>query len=322
MRLWGCANREASRIDSGPHLRPQKRHRDGRAVAGARRQWCDCGRHAVVAQIVKVDAAGAILLRHLREITLGIVGGHLEAEVARERFRVRPGRFTFLRLAERSHDVHTLAARRFAEAHEANGFEPVANFTRALDDRREINIRRGIEIEDEAAGHLGIPGLAIPGMQLQSGQLRNFRETLDSIDLKVRLLAARHLRQREHARRARHRMALKKMLSANSVRRANNRARPAFQMRDHPGSNYLVVLRQLQLGDRLSITGVRPQRFIRLRDLDAHHDRIASLPPRTRLRFGAHRFAASALLTVDATANRRSAWRRIRSHPSSGHRSR
>jgi hypothetical protein len=86
--------------------------------------------------------------------------------------------------------MHPFAARRFAKAHEANGFQPVANFARALNYVREINAGRRIEIENQTPWDVGISRLAVPWMQLESGQLRNFRETFHSIDLKVWLLAA------------------------------------------------------------------------------------------------------------------------------------
>src|SRR5258708_30091262 len=143
--------------------------------------------------------------------------------------------------------MHPLAAGRFAKAHEANRFEPFANFARALDYSLKLNLGRGIKIEHEAAGHFGIAGPAIPRMQLQPGQLRNCRETFDAIDLKIGLVAAGDFSQREYARRSRHRMALKKMLAADAVGRPDNRARPALQMRDHPWSADSVVAREIQL---------------------------------------------------------------------------
>ena len=95
-------------------------------------------------------------------------------------------------------------------------------------------------------------------MQLQTGQLCNLRKTLDAIDLKIWLIAARDLRQREHARRVRHRMALKEMLAADTVGRTNDRARPAFQMRDHPRSDRFKVVREIELGNRLTVAVVGP----------------------------------------------------------------
>ena len=195
----------------------------------------------------------------------------------REGFGVAPGNFALLRTAQRRHHVHPFAAGRFAKADETNGFQPVANFARALITASKSTPGAGSRSKTKRPGRSGFPGWQFHGCSSSPRQLRNFRKTLHSIDLKVRLFAARNFGQREHARRSRHRMALKKMLAVDAVGRANNRAWPPLQMRDHPASDGFVIARQLQFGDGLAIAGVGPENFLRLLDRHTRNDGIARL---------------------------------------------
>src|SRR5688572_9844843 len=87
---WRRANRVTRRIESGLHLRPAQRHRHWRTFAQSWRQWCDCCRQPVVAQVVEEDPAGALLLRHVDQITIGMVFGHPCTQRLSESFRLGP----------------------------------------------------------------------------------------------------------------------------------------------------------------------------------------------------------------------------------------
>ena len=54
----------------------------------------------------------------------------------------------------------------------------------------------------------------------------------------------------------------KKRLAADAVGRADDRAGPALDVRHHPVADRLVVVRQVELGDRLAVAGVGPQRLV------------------------------------------------------------
>ncbi len=72
-------------------------------------------------------------------------------------------------------------------------------------------------------------------------------------------------------------MALEEVLRAvDAVGHADHRARPALHMGQHPIADRLVELRQLQLGHRLAVIAVGPERLIGVADGDPHHrDRSA-----------------------------------------------
>ena len=59
-----------------------------------------------------------------------------------------------------------------------------------------------------------------------------------------------------------HGVALEELLLAvDAVGHADDRARPALDVADHPGADRFVVARQIELGDRLAVAGVGPQRL-------------------------------------------------------------
>ena len=63
----------------------------------------------------------------------------------------------------------------------------------------------------------------------------------------------------------------KNCLTVDAVGRADDRARPALEMADHPVADRLEIAREIELGDGLAVAGVRPQRLVGLGDDDAHH---------------------------------------------------
>jgi hypothetical protein len=54
-------------------------------------------------------------------------------------------------------------------------------------------------------------------------------------------------------------MALEELLATNSIGRANDRARSSLDMVDQPRPNRFMIARQIDLGNRFAITGIRPE---------------------------------------------------------------
>src|SRR5712691_7893334 len=52
------------------------------------------------------------------------------------------------------------------------------------------------------------------------------------------------------------------MLAADPIRRAYDRARTSLDVLDHPVANGLIVVSQIELGDRFAVTGVGPHHFV------------------------------------------------------------
>ena len=104
------------------------------------------------------------------------------------------------------------------KADQPERLEPVAHLLRGLDHRREGTSGAGIEIEHQAARHLGLVRLAVPGMELERGDLGHRRQALDAVDLQIGLAVAEHRHQFEQVRRARHGVALEELLAADAVR--------------------------------------------------------------------------------------------------------
>ena len=102
-------------------------------------------------------------------------------------------------MRQRRHHVQSLATGCLAETFEADCREPRAHFQSSLDHRAESDIGRRIEVEHQAAGHLGLVGLAIPRMQLDAPALRDRGECLDAIDDHIRLMVTGNLNQIERS---------------------------------------------------------------------------------------------------------------------------
>ena len=185
------AEREPLRIEIGLDLRPGQRHRyrGARAVPAATAvpPRSPCGRCA--------DSRGrcgrCAVLGHLDQVALGVLAGHLLADVVREGLGLRPGR----RLA---------ACTAASGVTTCSPLPPVVlqKLTRPSSSRRSrisraasTTVAKGtsgtrIEIEDQAAGHLRLLRRAVPGMQLERADLGDGRQTLDPVDLQVGLLVA------------------------------------------------------------------------------------------------------------------------------------
>ena len=91
-----------------------------------------------------------------------------------------------------------------------------------LDDGAEIQVRRRIEIEDQSSRYFRRIRRAVPRMQLQRGNLGDGDQSFNGIDLQVRFMVARYLHELEQLRHSLHPVALKKMLPADSIRRAHD----------------------------------------------------------------------------------------------------
>ena len=162
---------------------------------------------------------------------------------------------------KRCHDMQALAAGGLAERFQAGCLESIADFDGAGDDRIESNIRRRIQIEDQAAGDFGIAGRAVPGMKLERSDLCGRSERLDAIDLHVWRLVAAHLDGREKVRHAGRSVALKELFGADTIRQPDQRAGATLEMRQHPLADVFVVAREVDLGE--GRTGhIRPQRLV------------------------------------------------------------
>src|SRR5260370_24203859 len=141
---------------------------------------------------------------------------------------------------------------------------------------------RWMGVKDQGAGPLGIPRLTVPWLRLQARHLRDRGESFNSIDLQIRFLDARNFGEREDVRRSRHRMALKEMLTGDTIGRTNNRGRPTLQMREYPGTDRLVVMLEIEFRHQFAVTGVGPEDFFGLRDWQTHNDRIVAIFRRIR----------------------------------------
>jgi hypothetical protein len=83
---------------------------------------------------------------------------------------------------------------------------------------RESHIRPRIQIEYQTTGDFRLGRLTVPGMQLEGCDLSDSRQTLNPIDLEVRLAVAKDANKFEQIGRARHRMALEELLTAKAIR--------------------------------------------------------------------------------------------------------
>src|SRR5205814_1469457 len=73
------------------------------------------------------------------------------------------------------------------------------------------------------------------------------------------------------------RMALEPCLVVDAIRSANDRARTALEVLDHPRPDGLEVARELELGDWACLALPRPQCLLGLRDGYAQHILAAAL---------------------------------------------
>ena len=160
--------------------------------------------------------------------------------------------------------MQALAAGGLAEALQADIGQMLPHVLGGFDDIGKFDIRRRIEIEHQPARDIGRIRRAIPGMQFEAADLRHRRETLDAIDLQIRLAIAGDFHQLQQLRGARHRMALEEFLAADAIGRADDGAGPALQMADHPAADRLEITREIELGHALAVAAVRPQLLVGL----------------------------------------------------------
>jgi hypothetical protein len=59
-------------------------------------------------------------------------------------------------------------------------------------------------------------------------------------------------------------VTLEKLLPLDAIRRAYQRARTAGKMWQHPVADLLVVAGEIELGNRLAVARIGPERFVRL----------------------------------------------------------
>ncbi|ASV88471.1 hypothetical protein CES85_3790 (plasmid) [Ochrobactrum quorumnocens] len=174
----------------------------------------------------------------------------------------------------------TLSPSGFAEANKSEFFWPITHLAGGFDHSGEGHVRTRIKIEDEPAWHFWLFRFAIPGMQFDAANLRDGDEPLDTIDLQVRFFIAEDSDHFEQARRSMRCMPLEKLLTPNAIRGSDDRTWPALDMFDEPRAHGFIILRKLDLDHRLIITGIGPQRFLRIGDQYAHNTCFLALPKR------------------------------------------
>ena len=165
-------DREAHRIEAVAHLVPVHRHRDGRARPCSRRQRRDGGRHAVIAEIVEEDAARALLLRHVDQILIGTVVGHVRADAPGRRpwlpsIPIRCPSLTFSGVTTCSPLPPVVLQNEMSPSVSRR----VAHLLGGCDHGREGNVGSRIQIEHKATGQRGMVRLAIPGVEFHGRDL-------------------------------------------------------------------------------------------------------------------------------------------------------
>ena len=170
--------------------------------------------------------------------------------------------------------MEALAAGGLAEADEADRLKTIPQIARRLDHIGEGDLRSGIEIEDETARRVGVVRLAVPGMEFDSACLGERDQPFGPVNLEIGFLVVADLDEFQQARRARHRMALEKLLVLDAVRCAHHRAGPTFQMGDHPLTDALEVMSKIELGDSFARLRLRPKLLVRMRNGDCSDERL------------------------------------------------
>ena len=75
--------------------------------------------------------------------------------------------------------MQAFASCRFTEGHKTERFQTSLHLLRSLDNTGKVDLRCGIEVKDQAAGHLRLMGLAIPGVKFDRAQLRDRCQAFD-----------------------------------------------------------------------------------------------------------------------------------------------
>ena len=234
--------------------------------ARPRRERSHRGCGPIVAQIIEENAAGAYALRHVDNVSPRTVRRHPRAELPRKGLHQLPVERAAAGLGKGCHHVQTLAPGRLEEALEAQLLEPLTQLARRLDHRFQPHVRRGIEIKHQPAGHFRPTGNAVPRMQLQRGDLRQRGESIDTIDLEIRLAVPRDPRKADQAREAAHGVALEESLAADTIRAADQGAGSTLDVRQHPLADRREIVGEFALGDGTAIARIRPDHFVGVGD--------------------------------------------------------
>ena len=169
-----------------------------------------------------------------------------------------------------------------------NGTSPRLS-RRSLSSRRRLDypgkgqLGRRIQIKHEASRSIRRSRRAVPWMQLDPGDLRYGRQSFHAVNLKIWFRVAGHGDQMKETGGTRHRVALEEALRPDAVGRADDRARAATKMLDHPAADCFEIARKIEFGNcRGALLCSRPERFVGVREGDPHHHGIArdALAPR------------------------------------------
>ncbi len=162
--------------------------------------------------------------------------------------------------------MQALAAGRLAEGFDLHRREIVAHRLRGIDDGGEGQVGRGIEIEDELIGTIGIVGCRAPGMDLDHAFLNQQHEIMcvaqHEIIAGLGFLFDRDALDVLHAGRE---MLLEEAFAGNAARAAQQAQRPVGDMRQDPLGDAGVIFDELALGD----AEIGEDHAIGMRDRDA-----------------------------------------------------
>src|SRR5580693_4372118 len=107
-------------------------------------------------------------------------------------------------------------------------------------------------------------------MELDSADLGARGKAFRAVDLEIGLTVAEDCHQLQKIGCPGHCVPLEELLSANSVRRSDDRARSPFNMVDQPWTDSLVIAGQVLFRDGNAVVGVWPKRLVGIRDQHAH----------------------------------------------------
>src|SRR6185369_9017642 len=110
-------------------------------------------------------------------------------------------------------------------------------------------------VEDQAPRYIGLLRQAVPGMELEPRDLPDGDQPLDRVDDEIGLAVAGYLDLIQMLRHAEHGMALEELFFRKAIRGADNGARDALDMWQHPITDLLVIVREIELGHRLAVAG-------------------------------------------------------------------
>jgi hypothetical protein len=95
-------------------------------------------------------------------------------------------------------------------------------------------------------------------MQLEAGCLCYGDQTFNTVDCDVRLVVARDFDEIEQAGHAWHGVALEEPLATNAIRSANDGARAALEVWQHPIADGRKVFGEVLFGHRFAVTAIWP----------------------------------------------------------------